>query len=63
MPTLSREKRSTNMDNDRLDTCEYLLKEVYKYLNGTLTEDEAWLRIELSMLIHDLKVIKERTNG
>ena len=48
------------MDNHRLDTCEYLLKEVYNYLSGNLTEDEAWLRIELSMLLHDLKVIKER---
>ena len=51
------------MDNDRLQWCEYRLEELRGYLNGNLTEDEAWLRIELSMLIHDLKVIKERTNG
>ena len=51
------------MDNHRLRECEYRLEALRDYLHGTLTEDEAWLRIEISMLIHDLKIIKERTNG
>jgi len=52
------------MDNDdRLRWCECRLEELRGYLNGTLTDDEAWLRIELGMLLHDLQIIKERDNG
>lgn len=45
---------------DRLADAERALRAVYQQLNGPLTDDEAWLRVELAMLLHDLKVLQER---
>ena len=48
---------------ERIDECQEMLEKLYNGLSHPLTDDEAWLRIELAMLIHDLKIIKERNNG
>lgn len=48
---------------DRIDECKETLEALYASLTHPLTDDEAWLRIELGMLIHDLKIIKERDNA
>lgn len=48
---------------ERIDECKEMLEMLYASLSYPLDDDEAWLRIEISMLIHDLKIIKERSNG
>lgn len=48
---------------ERITECKEMLEVLYNGLTHPLTDDEAWLRIELGMLIHDIKVIKERSNG
>lgn len=45
---------------DRLPEVEQALRSLCEQLNAPLTDDEAWLRVELAMLLHDLKVLQER---
>jgi len=48
---------------ERIEFAAECLKALYDGLTHPLNDDEAWLRIELGMLIHDLKIIQERDNG